>query len=176
MRNSNTRKLTTIAVLCALAYAAVFFIRIPVVLFLKYEPKDVVITTGGLIFGPLTALCISVIVSLVEMFTVSDTGIWGLVMNILSTCSFACTATFIYKRKSTLTGAIIGLITGCAIMVAVMMLWNYLIAPIYMGLPREAVVKLLIPAFLPFNLLKGGLNVVFTLLLYKPVRMALRKI
>ena len=44
-----------------------------------------------------------------------------------------------------------------------------------MGYPREAVVKLLIPAFLPFNLLKAGLNAGFTFLLYKPITTALRK-
>lgn len=44
-----------------------------------------------------------------------------------------------------------------------------------MGYPREAMVKLLMPAFLPFNLLKGGLNTAVTLLLYKPVVTALRR-
>ena len=56
-----------------------------------------------------------------------------------------------------------------------MMLWNYLIAPIYMGYPREAIVELLLPAFLPFNLIKGGLNAAITMLLYKPVVVALRR-
>ena len=44
-----------------------------------------------------------------------------------------------------------------------------------MGYPREAVVVLLLPAFLPFNLLKGGLNASITFLLYKPIVTALRK-
>ena len=56
-----------------------------------------------------------------------------------------------------------------------MMIWNYLIAPIYMGYPREAIVELLIPAFLPFNLIKGGLNAAITMLLYKPAVTALRR-
>ena len=54
-----------------------------------------------------------------------------------------------------------------------MLLWNYLITPIYLGYPREAVVKLLIPAFLPFNLLKGGLNASIVMLIYKPLSKAL---
>ena len=56
-----------------------------------------------------------------------------------------------------------------------MMLWNYLVTPIYMGYPREAVAKLLLPVFLPFNLLKSVLNAAITFLLYKPVVTALRK-
>lgn len=54
------------------------------------------------------------------------------------------------------------------------MVWNYMIAPIYMGYPREAIVELLLPAFLPFNLIKGGLNAAITMLLYKPIVTALR--
>lgn len=173
--DSKTKKITTTAMLCAIAYVVVVIGRIPVVLFLKYDPKDIIITLGGLIWGPMTSLIVSVIVSLIEMVTISENGPIGLIMNIVSTCSFACTASFIYKKKRTLSGAVIGLAAGSLTMVVVMLLWNYLITPIYMGYPREAVAELLIPAFLPFNLLKAGLNAGFTFLLYKPITMALRK-
>ena len=175
MNISKTKKLTTIGMLCALAYVAVVVGRIPIVLFLKYDPKDVIIVIGGLIFGPLTSFTVTVIVSVVQMFTISGTGILGCIMNIISSCSFACTAAFVYRRKHTLSGAIFGLSCGLSCQVIVMMLWNYLIAPIYMGYPREAIVELLIPAFLPFNLIKGGLNAAITMLLYKPVVTALRR-
>lgn len=173
--NSTTKKITTIGMLSAIAYLVMVVGRVPVILFLKYDPKDVIITLGGLIWGPLTAFAVSVIVSLIEMFTVSETGILGCIMNIISTCSFACTAAVIYKKKHTLAGAVIGLAAGSLAMVVIMLLWNYLITPIYMGYPREAVAKMLIPAFLPFNALKAGLNAGFTFLLYKPIVTALRK-
>ncbi len=143
--------------------------------FLKYDPKDVIIAISGLIFGPLTSFLIALIVSLVEMVTVSTNGMIGCFMNIISSCSFACTAAFIYKKKHKLSGALFGLFCGCGCQVVVMMLWNYLIAPIYMGYPREAIVELLIPVFLPFNVIKGGLNAAITMLLYKPVVTALRR-
>ena len=173
--NVKSKKLTMIGMLCAVAYIVMVVGRFPVVLFLKYDPKDVVITIGGFIFGPMTSFLISLIVSLIEMVTVSETGPIGCIMNILSTCCFACTAAFIYKKQHTMKGAITGLVTGCLLTTAVMLLWNYLITPIYMGYPREAVAELLLPAFLPFNLLKGGLNTVITLLIYKPIVTALRK-
>lgn len=176
MNISKTRKLTTIGMLCALAYIAVFIGRIPVVLFLKYDPKDVIIVIGGLIYGPLTSFVITVIVSVVQMITVSGTGIFGCIMNIISSCSFACTAAWIYKRKQKLSGAMLGLFGGCSCQVVIMMFWNYLIAPIYMGYPREAIAELLLPAFLPFNLVKGGLNAAITMLLYKPVVTVLRRL
>ena len=173
--NVKSKKLTMIGMLCAVAYIVMVVGRFPVVLFLKYDPKDVVITIGGFIFGPMTSFLISLIVSLIEMVTVSETGPIGCIMNILSTCCFACTAAFIYKKQHTMKGAITGLVAGCLLTTAVMLLWNYLITPIYMGYPREAVAELLLPAFLPSNLLKGGLNTVITLLIYKPIVTALRK-
>lgn len=172
---TKTKKLTVLAMLSAFAYIVMMVGRIPIVLFLKYDPADVIITIGGFLYGPLAAFTMSTVVSFVETFTVSDTGIIGLVMNIISTCSFACTASFIYKSKRTLTMAIIGLITGWLLTTAVMLLWNYFITPIYMGVPREEIAKLLIPVFLPFNLLKGGLNAAITMQLYKPIKRALYK-
>ena len=89
--NNNTKKITTTAMLAAIAYVVVVIGRIPVVLFLKYDPKDIIITLGGLIWGPLTSFIVSVIVSMIEMVTISENGILGCIMNIVSSCSFACT-------------------------------------------------------------------------------------
>lgn len=163
-----TKKLTAIGMLCAAAYVAAVVGRIPIVLFLKYDPKDIVIAISGFAFGPLVSFFVALAAGLIEMFTISDNGVLGFVMNVISSSSFACTAAFIYKRKRRLSGAVIGLLCGWVCMIVVMLFWNYLITPIYMGCPREEVVKLLLPAFLPFNLLKGGLNAVITMLLYKP--------
>lgn len=174
--NTNVKKMVMIAMLSATALAMVALIRIPIVLFLSYEPKDVIITIGGFLFGPLTALLVSVIASFLELVTISTTGIIGLIMNVLATCSFACPAAYIYKKDHTMKGAIIGLLTGSILMIVIMLLWNYLITPLYMGWPREEVVKILVPAILPFNVLKAGLNSAFILLLYKPVVTALRKV
>ncbi len=171
----STKELTTLAMITAIAYVLVSTIRIPVVLFLKYEPKDVIITIGGFLMGPAAVLISSGVVALIEMVTISETGIIGCIMNFLSTCSFACVAALVYKRNHTMKGAITGLAVGTAFMTIVMLLWNYLITPLYMGLPREDVAALLVPAFLPFNLIKAGLNSSITLLLYKPLVTGLRK-
>ncbi len=173
--DNRIKKLTTTGMLCALAYVTVLVGRIPLILFLKYDPKDVVIAIGGLIFGPFTAFAVSLIVSLVEMFTISDNGILGFIMNVIASCAFACPAAFVYKKKHKLSGAIIGLLGGWLCMTAAMLLWNYLITPYYMGVSRDEVAKLLLPAFLPFNLIKGGLNAAITMLLYKPVVTVLRR-
>jgi hypothetical protein len=71
--------------------------------------------------------------------------------------------------------AIIGLAAGSLSMIAVMLLWNYIMTPIYMGVPREAVVAMIPTLLLPFNALKACLNSAFVLILYKPLVSALRK-
>lgn len=173
--SNRTKQIVTMGMLAALAFIIVAFVRIPVVMFLKYEPKDVIVTIGGFIYGPLSAFLISLVVSVVEMFTISETGWIGAVMNLISTCAFACVAAFIYKKKHDFKGAIIGLVTGIIVMVIVMILWNYLLTPIYMGYPRPAVAAMLPTVFLPFNLLKGGLNAALVILIYKPLVITLRK-
>ena len=173
-----TRELAMLALLAAVAYVVMFLskqIPVNVLGFLNFDLKDVIICIAGFLFGPLAAACVSVVVSVIEMVTISSTGLWGLLMNVLSTCAFACTAAFIYRRNHTIKGAILGLVIGVLLMSAVMLLWNYLITPIYMHAPREQIVALLIPVFLPFNLIKGGINATLTLLLYKPIVKALRK-
>lgn len=175
MNDTKIKKMTTVGMLCAAAYVIMLVGRIPVVLFLKYDPKDVIIAIGGFVFGPLTAFTISALVGLVEMFTASETGVIGLVMNIISSCSFACTAAFIYKKAKNIKGAALGLVAGVGVMALVMLLWNYLITPLYMKIPREQVVPLLTSAILPFNLLKGCLNSAIVFLIYKPIVRALRK-
>ncbi len=172
------RDLTILALLAAVSYVVMYLsklIPIHILGFLSFDLKDVIICIAGFLFGPLAAAGVSVVVSLIEMVTVGSTGLWGLLMNVLSTCAFACTAAYIYQRKKTIKNAILGLIVGIVLMAVVMLLWNYLITPIYMKAPREQIVGLLIPIFLPFNLIKGGINATLTMLLYKPIVNALRK-
>ena len=97
----------TDSIVSAMAYAAVCLGRVPVVLFLKYDPKDILITLGGVLLGPMAVLRTSVAVSLLEMLTISDTGPLGCFMNILSTCSFALPAAFLSRRSRSRRGLVL---------------------------------------------------------------------
>ena len=177
-RKIDTRQLVTMAVLSAIAYVVMLLIHIklvPGMEFLTYDPKDVIITMGGFIFGPAAVLMMSFVVSFFEMITVSTTGFIGMAMNMIATFAFAGTAALIYKRQRSMKGAITGLVTGCLTMTAVMLIWNYFLTPIYIGIPRAAVVPMLLPGILPFNLIKSALNAGLTLLIYKPLVIGLRQ-
>ncbi len=162
--------------LCALAVVADMFLRIPGIGgFLTYEPKDVILTVSAFIFGPIAGIIMSLVVCLIEMVTVSSTGIIGLLMNFISSAVFIGVASFIYSRKKTLSRAIIGLVAALLAMTAVMLLWNYIITPVYMHVERSVVLGMILPLLLPFNLLKAGLNSTLTMFLYKGIVTALRK-
>ena len=173
----SVKTVATIAMLCAIAFVATLISTVfPTVSgFLSFDLKDVVIVIGGFLYGPLAAAIIAGIVSLVEMVTVSTTGAIGLLMNVLASCSFACIAAVIYAIRRDMKGAIFGLLLGVLCMTGVMLLWNWLITPLYMKVDRSVVVGMLVPVFLPFNLVKGGINATLALLLYKPIVTALRK-
>ncbi len=166
----------SLAMLCAIAVAVDFFVRLSGIGgFLTYEPKDVVLTIGAFIYGPIAGIIMSAVVCFIEMVTVSSTGVIGFLMNFLASGVFVGVASVIYKRDKRMSKAIIGLIAGSLSMIAIMLLWNYIMTPIYMGVPREAVVKLMLPLLLPFNAIKAGLNSALVLFLYKGVVTALRK-
>jgi riboflavin transporter FmnP len=172
---SRTKKLVLMAILAAIAYLCTLVFRIPVMGFLTYEPKDVVILIGAFLLGPMEGVMISGIVSLIEMVTISSTGPIGMIMNFLATCTFILPAAFLYRKKRSPKSAVVGLIFGIITMTGAMLLWNYLVTPYYLLTPRETVKAMLLPVFLPFNLIKGGINAALTLLIYKPVATILRK-
>lgn len=176
----DTRKLATMAMLVALAYIVTVVTRVPLIAaapYLKYDPKSVVLVIGGFLYGPMAGGAMCLVVSLIEMFTVGQSGIIGFIMNVLASVAFVCPAAWIYRRFRTLKSAVFGLAVGVAALTAVMLLWNYLVTPLYKpNMTREAVAGMLLPVIMPFNLLKGGLNMALTLLLYQPVNNGLRRL
>ena len=105
-----------------------------------------------------------------------DTGVYGLIMDILSSVGFAFTAALIYKYKKTFVGAIISLVSSVFVATAVMIVANLLITPYYMGVTVTAVRSLIPSLLLPFNFLKAMLNAGVVALLYKPLTGALSRV
>lgn len=175
-RTQNLKKTTAIAMFAALAYICVVIIRIPNIGgFLTLDFKDVIITIGAMFFGPIAAVVLAVLVPLLEFLTVSGTGVYGLIMNFISSFTFAFVASVIYKYKKNLVGAIIGLLSAVLSVTAIMMLANLWITPYYTGMPTAAVAALIPKLLLPFNLTKAILNAALTMMLYKPLTNILKK-
>ena len=167
----SVRKMVTIAILSSMAIVSNMIFNFPLVAavpFMKYDPKDIIIIIAGFIYGPLVSVGMSVITSVLEILYHGGNYI-DIIMNVISTCALVCPAAVIYKKMKSKSGAVIGLISGVIISTSIMLLWNYIVTPGYYKLPREAVVELMLPGILPFNLIKNVINVVLAFILYKPI-------
>lgn len=177
MRTKNgiaIRKMTIIALFTALAYAVTLIFRIDVS-FLTFDAKDAIVCIAALILGPGAGAIITVLVATIEQISVGNTGIWGYIMNILSTGTFSIVAGFIYSKRRNLIGVAFSLSSAVVSTVIMMILCNILIVPLYMqGADVQTVIKLIPTLLLPFNITKAFLNAGIVLALYKPLITALR--
>lgn len=173
-RGWSTKRIAVTALFCAVAAIATLFLEFPIlpgVSWLKYDPSGIVDLIAGFAFGPATAAAVSVIPYLVHLATAS--GIYGVIMAVLATFSLAVPAALVYRHDTSLRGAILGMVVGAVVCLVACILGNVVITPFYAGMPVDAVVALIVPALLPFNLIKIVLNCVVCALVYKPVTKAL---
>ena len=175
IESKNIKKMTVIAVMCAFAYICTFVLHFKVS-FLTFDFKDAIIAVTALMYGPISGLFCSGIVAFIEFITVSDTGVYGLIMNFLSSAAFSCTAGLVYKYRRTFYGAIVSVVASVLSVIAVMLLANLLITPFYMGVSRSDVINIIPTLLLPFNAVKSILNASLTLMIYKPFSIAFSRV
>ena len=173
MKHENIRKLTVMAMLVAISVVLVWLIHFPLfpaAAFLEYDPADIPILIGTFTFGPLAGILLTISASAVQALTVSaQSGLYGFLMHVISTSLLCVTAGVIYQRRHTRMGAAIALSCGTLAMGVGMMVANHFITPIFMTVPTSVVDSMLLPVFLPFNLIKAGINSMITFLVYKTV-------
>ena len=75
----------------------------------------------------------------------------------------------IYKKNRTYKFAILGLVLSIIAGILGSIIGNLLLTPTWLGVPFEAVVAMIIPVLIPFNALKGLLNAILTLIIYKSI-------
>jgi len=172
--DSRIRTVAAVGVFCALSYIAcvLFHFRAS---FLTFDLKDAVMTIGAMLFGPLYGLAMTLIVALIEMLTVSTTGLYGFIMNVLASAAFVCVASLIYMHWRTMAGALVGTVCAIFSMTAVMLVANLIITPFYMGVTVDAVAGMIPTLLLPFNLTKAIFNASLVFILYKPISSALSR-
>lgn len=175
MRNvsANTRKLTTLAMLAALAIVLVALIHFPLVPaapFLEYDPADIPIFIGTFLFGPAAGLALTAVVCVIQGVTVSAaSGPIGIIMHFLATGTFVLLAGNLYRAHRTRKAALLGLARGHAGHdgrdVCVQPGVHTAVYGVACGRGGEAAAA----AIIPFNLAKAAINSVITYLVYKPI-------
>ncbi len=178
MKKENVIRLAQMAMLAAISVVLVMLVHFPLIpaaSFLEYDMADVPILLGSMLYGTVPGLLILLVVSLVQAFLLGGNGWYGLVMHVAASSVLVILVSALYRRKGKFTHAILGMVLGTIGMALVMIPMNLWLTPLYMGAPREAVIDLLLPAILPFNLLKAGINSVLTGILFKALTPFLRK-
>ena len=167
-----TVRLAKMGMLVAISIVLVYFIHFPIfpaVAFLEYDPADISILIGTFAFGPLAGILLTVVTSVIQGVTVSAaSGLYGIIMHVISTSVLVLVSGLIYKYNKTRKGAVIALLCGVAAMTLVMIGANMIITPLFMGVPRNIVWSLM-PFIAGFNAIKAGINSVVTFLLYKRI-------
>ncbi len=178
LMKNDVNKLVRLAMLAALSLMLMFLVRFPLIPtapFLEYEPGDVPALIGAFLFGPAAGFIVTFVVSLIQALTVSAGSGWiGAIMHLIATGTMVIVAGVIYKKVHTMKGAMIALLLGSLSMALIMIPLNLFFTTKFLNVPVEAVKAMILPAILPFNLLKAGINSVVTFLVYKPVGKIMR--
>lgn len=163
----STRRIAVYALFVALSMAVSFieFPLIPGVPWLKYDPSGIVYLVAGFAYGPAAAVLVSVLGFVPHVFA----DPWGSLMAIAVALAMSVPAALVYRRLRTRRGALIGIIAGAVVALAVAIIGNLLVTPIYADMTVEQVAAMIVPALLPFNLAKLAVHGVVTFLIYKPI-------
>jgi len=186
----STRMIAQIGMLAAIAFVLMLF-EIPLPFapsFYEIDFSEVPVLIGCFSMGPLAGVLIE-LVKIILNLCINGTVTAGVgeLANFVIGCALVLPAAFIYKRKKTKKGAIIGLVTGTLFMTISGCFINaYVMLPTYakaFGMPIEALVEMgsavnasitdlltfVMFAVVPFNLLKGVLVSIIVLLIYKKI-------
>ncbi len=185
---ASTNNLVKMAILAVMAYI-LMIVDFPLPMFfpgfLKIDLSDVPALIGGFALGPVAGVVIQLVKAFLHFMTNSSTGGVGSLANFIVGSAFVFPAAYIYHLDKTKKNAIIGIVVGTISMTIVAALANiYVFIPFYSNfMPIDAIVQmgtvvnsrivdvptLVLYGITPFNLFKGVIIGVVTMLLYKKI-------
>lgn len=185
----STKTIAKIGVLGAVA-AIIHLIDFPLFFapdFYKLDFSEIPVLIGAFSLGPVAGVSIEVVKILLKLIlkgtTTAAVGDFG---NFLIGCALVLPAAIIYKKNKSFKSAVIGLSIGTITLAIVGALMNYyVLIPFYAstGFPLEKIISmgnavnnnivslwtLVLYAVVPFNIVKGVLVSVITMLVYKRI-------
>ena len=191
MKKDTTHKLTVAAMLSAVAFILMFVeFPIPMLIpaFIKMDFSDLPALLGAFALGPVYGVIISFMKNLLHIVIKgTSTACVGELSNFILGAIFSAVAGYLYKHHKSRKTAIIGAVAGAVAMGVLSVPSNYFVVyPAYVQfyhMPLEAIlgmyqailpsadslIKCLILFNLPFTLVKGLLDAVLCMLIYKPL-------
>jgi riboflavin transporter FmnP len=178
--------MTRVAILASAA-TILMLLELPIIFmppFLKLDFSDIPAIIGAFALGPLAGCLIVMLKNILHVSSTQTAGI-GEMANFFVGTGFVVPAAVIYRQKKNRTGAILALAAGTVSMTLMAAAVNYwVLIPLYQSalhLPLEAIVTMgrvanplivdlktfIVFAIVPFNLIKGSIISLITLLVYK---------
>jgi len=170
-------RIAKLAIFSALAFVVTFleFPIFPAAPFLKLDFANVFIMLSGFMFGPVSAILVSLVKELLCLLK-SSTGGVGEIANFLMTLSYTVVPATVYRYKKGIKVVVLCLAIGTVLQSGIALLVNRFINfPLFMGAGAASVFAELWVYVFAFNLIKGVAISVVTVLLYKRISWLLNK-
>lgn len=171
-KNTNvwsTKQMVIMALMCAIGALLSFveFPLLPGVTWLKFDASNMPAMVVGFGFGPGAGVAVGIVIAIIHGLLMAD--FTGALMNIPCVTCFVLPAALMYHKKRTYPVAIAGLVLSIIAATLAAIVGNLILTPMWLGVPLDAVIAMIIPILIPFNLLKGLINAVLTLIIYKSI-------
>ncbi len=174
-------KTVQMAMLVAISIVSLYVVPLlsifPAAPFLQYDIADIPVLIGTMLFGPVSGLLILLLVSVIQGITISASSGWvGIVMHFCASGALVVVSGVIYRKWKTVWSLILGLMLGSLAMTALMIPLNLFFTVRFLVVPFQAVIDMLVPAIIPFNLIKAVLNSTVTAVLFFPLKEILNRL
>ena len=189
MKKELTKKITVSGVLGAMGFVLMLLeFPLPFIIpsFIKLDFSEIPALIGSFAYGPLYGILVCLIKNLLHLFVTTSNGV-GEISNFILGAVFVGVAGVFYRKMRSRKGALLGSLSGAALMAAISVATNYFIVyPAFVviyGMPMEAIIGMysaLLPAAdnliialvifnFPFNLVKGILETAVCFAIYKRI-------
>lgn len=186
MNNKKLRRMIIIAMLASVATVLMQFnFPLPAMPgFLKFDFGEIPAVIAVMTLGPVAGIAVELIKNILHwLLSGSPTGVpVGEIANFTTGLLFILPIYYIFNKFRTTKGLVTGLIAGTVSMAVGMTLLNYAVfLPMYtyfLNMPPvtgDALFAMLYLGILPFNLLKGALLMVLTILLFSRMKSWIEK-
>lgn len=186
---ANIRTMAKVSILGSLSFLIMFF-EFPLPMFagfLKMDFSDVPALVGAFVMGPWAGVAIELVKNILHAIFKNQTALIGEAANFLTGSIMVFTAGWIYSTRKSFSRAVIGMAAGVVTMAVLMSFANYYVfIPLYqtvLHIPLDAIVQmgtaankaivdlktLVVYSILPFNIFKGVIVSLITILIYKKV-------
>ncbi len=171
MKSLKIKKMVMVAVFAAISFALQMIAPFPKVGgFLEIEFSDLPALIVAFAYGPVSGILVEFLKNLLHC-TASTTGFVGEFANFVVNGVFVGVAGLIYMKHKTFKVAIVSLIAATVSMAVAGIFVNlYIMLPLYMPTaPISVTMPLVLGTILPFNLVKGAVISLITMLIYKRI-------